>query len=195
MTDQFQEPRGRGPVFWISVGLGGVAVILLAIALAAGFGRDPRQPGNLANEGARIDMSSELPLLDGSGSLAFSELEGKVLVINFWASYCIPCRAEHEELTTVFEMYRDRNVQFVGVVYHDKPAAAREFLDVLGWGDGYLYVEDPGARMTVDFGVWGVPETYFVDETGVIVGKHYGEITRDDLIQEIDAMLAGDSAD
>jgi len=191
VTDNLDERQGRSPAFWISVAVGVVAAVLLLIALSAGFGRDPRQPGNLANEGAKIDMTMELPLLDGSGTLAFSELEGKVVVINFWASYCIPCRAEHAALTSAFETYRDRNVQFVGVVYHDKPASARDFLDNLGWGEGYLYVEDPGARVTVDFGVWGVPETYFVDETGAIVDKHYGEITSADLSEMLDAILAG----
>lgn len=193
MTDRNEEREGRRPAFWIAVGIGAVVLVLLAITFGSAFGKDPRQPERLANEGAKIDMSVELPLLDGSGVLSFSDLEGKVLVVNFWASYCIPCRAEHEELTSVFDLYRDRNVQFVGVVYHDDPEAARSFLDTLGWGDGYLYVEDPGARVTVDFGVWGVPETYFIDANGVIVDKHYGEIDRSVLIPRLDAILAGDS--
>jgi cytochrome c biogenesis protein CcmG/thiol:disulfide interchange protein DsbE len=192
MTDpQIKSPR---VVFSISVGAGLLTLILLAVALADGFGRDPREPENIANQGAKIDMTRVLPLLDGTGELAFSELEGKILVINFWASYCIPCRAEHEVLTTASEQYRDQNVQFLGIVFHDDPDAARDFLDTLGWGDGYLYVEDPGARATVDFGVWGVPETYFVDATGTIVDKHYGAITRDDLIPVLESILAGDSA-
>jgi len=190
VTDHETRER-RSPSFWIAIGVGAVVLVLLAITFGSAFGKDPRQPGNLANEGTKIDMTVELPLLDGTGALAFAELEGKVLVINFWASYCIPCRAEHEELTTVFDMYRDRGVQFVGIVYHDEPEAARAFLDTLGWGEGYLYAEDPGARVTVDFGVWGVPETYFIDADGIIVDKHYGEIDRSVLIPTLDAILAG----
>jgi cytochrome c biogenesis protein CcmG/thiol:disulfide interchange protein DsbE len=181
-------PRRRGVGFWIGAGAGAVVVILLVLVFAGSFGNDPRQPENIPLEGAELaDM--ELPLLDGSGTLAFDDLRGRPLVINFFASFCIPCRAEHAELTAVSEMYRADGVQFVGIVYQDTTEAATAFLDELGWGDGYLYVQDPGSRAIVEFGVFGVPETYVVDAEGIIRAKFYGAVDRNDLIPALDDIL------
>jgi len=196
VTDHFDESQGRGAGFWVTVGIGAVLLVVMAWIF---LGRadpsspyNPRQPANNPTDGALVDMATELPFLDESGTFNFSALEGDVVVFNFWASYCVPCRAEHGELTSTFEKYRDRGVQFVGIVYHDDPAAARSFLDQYGWGDGYIYVDDPDGRVTVDFGVYGVPETFIVNREGVIVEKHFGEIDRNDLIPTLDAILAGD---
>lgn len=196
MVDQVDESKGRGPGFWIAIG---TAVVLTGALFWIMLGRaDPqgsynaRQPANNPTDGRQVDMATELPYLDESGMFSFSELEGQIVVFNFWASYCIPCRAEHAELTSTFAAYRDRGVQFVGIVYHDEASAARGFLDQFGWGDGYIYVDDPNGRVTVDFGVFGVPETFIVNADGVIVKKFFGEIDRNDLIPPLDALLAGE---
>jgi cytochrome c biogenesis protein CcmG/thiol:disulfide interchange protein DsbE len=82
-------------------------------------------------------------------------------------------------------------VRFVGVVYQDQPAAAKEFLDELGWGKGYAYVTDPGSRAAIDFGVFGVPETFFVDRRGVVVAKVTGRSNFALLSDILDQILAG----
>ena len=196
MTDQTDRRSRRGPGFWITVSAAGVLVVLLSWIFMGRAdpqgGYNARQPTNNPTDGRPVDMSTQLPLLDGSGTFTFSEVSGDIVVFNFWASYCIPCRAEHTELTTTFQAYRDRGVSFVGIVYHDEPEAARGFLDVYGWGDGYVYVDDPDGRVTVDFGVFGVPETFIVDRDGVIVKKFFGEVDRNDLVPEIEALLALD---
>ena len=79
----------------------------------------------------------------------------------------------------------------MGIVYQDTTEAASQFLDALGWGNAYIYVQDPGSRAIVEFGVFGVPETYFIDANGIIVHKEYGAVDRDDLIPKLDAILAG----
>lgn len=189
-----REKSGRGLAFWVAVSI--AAILVIGMAWIFGIrtdpnAYDPRQPANIPLAGAEL-AGMELPLLDGSGTIAFDDLRGQVLVINFFASYCIPCRAEHAELTTVATAYRDRGVQFIGIVYQDSTEAAVNFLDQLGWGEGYIYVQDPGSRAIVEFGVFGVPETYFVTAEGIIVHKEYGAVDRDDLIPTLDAILSGE---
>ncbi|MDH3399201.1 MAG: redoxin domain-containing protein, partial [Acidimicrobiia bacterium] len=134
----------------------------------------------------------ELELLAEDGSLALTDLRGQVLVVNFWASWCFPCRGEHPALTAVARDYEDLGVRLVGVVYQDEPGAAMGFLDQLGWGgDNYQYVMDSKSRAAVEFGVFGVPETYFVDAEGIIVGKVQGEVTSSLLRTTLDQILAG----
>ena len=181
----------KGAGFWIATVAGTLAIVGMLLVFAGAFNRNPRQPGNIPLQGAEL-TGMELPLLDGSGTFAFDDLRGRVLVVNFFASYCVPCRAEHTELLYVSDLYRDKGVQFVGIVYQDTTEAASQFLDALGWGTDYLYVQDPGSRAIVEFGVFGVPETYFVDADGIIVHKEYGAVDRDDLIPMLDEILAGD---
>ena len=176
--------------FWMATIAGALAIAGLLLVFAGAFNRNPRQPGHIPLEGAEL-TGMELPLLDGSGTFAFDDLRGQVLVVNFFASYCVPCRAEHTELLYVSDLYKARGVQFVGIVYQDTTEAASQFLDALGWGKDYIYVQDPGSRAIVEFGVFGVPETYFIDADGIIVHKEYGEVDRGDLIPRLDAILAG----
>lgn len=82
-------------------------------------------------------------------------------------------------------------MRFVGVVYQDEPGSASAFLDKLGWGDNYAYVVDPGSRAAIAFGVFGVPETFFIDREGIIVGKISGESDALLLGSTIDQILGG----
>ncbi len=73
------------------------------------------------------------------------------------------------------EAFEDRGVRIVGVVYQDDPKSATAFLDEIGWGENYDYVTDPGSRAAISFGVFGIPETFFINRDGIIVGKVSGE--------------------
>jgi cytochrome c biogenesis protein CcmG/thiol:disulfide interchange protein DsbE len=81
-------------------------------------------------------------------------------------------------------------VQFIGVVFQDEPEPASRFLDQLGWGSGYEYVLDPGSRAAVEFGVFGVPETIFLNREGLLVDKIAGPVTTTSLTEAIEAILA-----
>ena len=98
---------------------------------------------------------------------------GKVSVVNFWASWCLPCRQEHPLLMV---MAKDTRFQIIGINYKDKPEKAQKFLDELG--DPYTIIAtDPAGRTGIDFGVYGIPETFVVDSAGTIAFKWIGPIT------------------
>ena len=133
-----------------------------------------------------------LPALEGGGEVSLAALTGQVVVVNFWASWCVACRDEHPALVESAATYRDRGVTFVGIDYQDSTESATAFLDELGRGGAnYLYASDPGSRAALDFGLFGVPETFVVDWQGVIVAKITGPSSPATLGGVLDDVLAG----
>jgi cytochrome c biogenesis protein CcmG/thiol:disulfide interchange protein DsbE len=111
-----------------------------------------------------------LPRLDGGGHLSLASLRGKVVVVNFWESYCIPCKQEARAFASASKAWRRKGVVFVGVNAFDTKHAARGYLK--RYGVDYANVHD-GVGAT--FGRWGVtavPETFFVDRRGRVVPPH-----------------------
>ena len=156
---------------WVMVGL---AVVLLVPALAllgSRLGEDATGvPSVLIGKPA---PAFTLPTLDGR-TISNADLRGKPYVVNFWASWCPPCRQEHGALRSFWERHRDRGVMLLGVIFNDSPANARAFQDELG-GDWPL-LTDPNSETLVDFGVRGPPETFVVNEDGIIVKKFTGPV-------------------
>jgi len=167
------------------------ATLVLTVSLASRFGTDPQLVASpLIGQPAPVDVS--LPRLGRDGSLTLGDLTGRVVVANFWASWCVACRSEHDDLIATSAAFNDQGVIFVGVVYQDDPDNAAAFLDELGWGgESYEYVLDPGSRAAIAFGVFGVPETFFIDGDGIIVGKISGESDALLLGNTLDQILAG----
>lgn len=174
---------------WLALGGIVVAAALLAVVFSSRFGQDPRLVDSPLVGGPLPDLT--LPYMEQEGSLTFSDLEGQIAVINVWASWCVPCRIEHPILVAASEAYTERGVQFVGLLYQDRVGPASEFLDEMGRGEGYLYVVDADSRATVELGVFGVPETYFVDADGIVRGKVQGEVNPMVLVQTIEDLLNG----
>lgn len=190
MTEERPTESGGRRRIWFGTGAAVIVIGLLVAVFAGRFGEDPRLVDSpLIGEQV---SAMRLEYLDGTGSVSFDELRGRVVVVNFWASWCIPCRSEHRHLTSVAAAYADRGVQFVGVVFQDDVDAATRFLDELGWGDDYLYVLDPGSRAAVEFGVFGVPETFFIDPEGRIVDKIAGPVDTARLTSAIEPILSGE---
>ncbi len=123
----------------------------------------------------------------GGGTFALAEQRGKVVVVNFWASWCIPCRDEAPMLERAWRKYRDRGVVFVGVGYIDTDKEAQAF--VREFGMTYPNGPDIGTETSRRYRVQGVPETFFIGKDGQLAGNHIGPITEQALTARLDALL------
>jgi cytochrome c biogenesis protein CcmG/thiol:disulfide interchange protein DsbE len=114
--------------------------------------------------------------MDGTGVFDLASLRGKPVVVNFWASWCDPCKQEATTLERAYRQYRKQGVVFVGIDYHDVTGDARRFLG--HHGVTYTAVLDGSGRIGDRYGLTGVPETFFVNRSGRLVGQHIlGPIT------------------
>ena len=134
----------------------------------------------------------ELDSLDGSETVSLQQLEGDIVVVNFFASWCLECRNEHADLVATSDSFADKNVTFVQISYQEAPEQSLTYLEGAGTSDATHYLSDPGSRTAIAFGVFGIPETFFIDESGVVVGKIIGEADALVLGATIDAILRGE---
>ena len=174
--------RGAHTIRWVMLGLGAGLVVAVAV-LASRLGKDATYvPSPLIGKPAPPFTFTRL---DGT-TVSNADVAGKPYVVNFWASWCVPCRTEHGALRSFWERYRDRGVSLFGVLYEDSPERGRAFQQDLG-GDWPLIKENRQA--VVDFGVRGPPETYVVDRQGLIVAKFTGPASLAKLEAAADAAL------
>ena len=144
----------------------GVVVSLLGLLIWKVAQGESEVTSQLAQGGTPAAPLFALERLDGKGDLAIESLRGKTVVLNFWASWCGPCRDEMPLLQQASERWRDRNVVFVGIDVEDLRQDARAFLE--RFGVTYANVYD-GKKSTIGrYGVGGYPETYFIDSAGKI---------------------------
>lgn len=150
-------------------------------------------PSALIGQAAPV---TKLPPLEGAGvpGLDLEAFKGKVALVNVWASWCGPCREEHPVL---LGLSSDDRFAIVGMNYKDKPENARRFLGDLGNPYKAIGVDETG-RTAIDWGVYGVPETYVVDRAGTIRYRHVGPLTPESvksvLLPEIEKALGPDGA-
>ena len=154
--------------------------------LAYGFTLNPRDvPSPLVGRPA---AAFTLTSFDGA-KLDLADLRGKVVVLNFWASWCYPaCYEEAPALERGWKSYRDRGVVVVGVDIQDKDEAARKFIN--DFRLTFANAPDPGGKVSVDYGVYGVPETFFIDREGRIRAKHVGALSDQMFAEAIEPLLA-----
>jgi cytochrome c biogenesis protein CcmG/thiol:disulfide interchange protein DsbE len=180
-TPSPRAPR-RSRWWWAAL----IPVVAFAALLASGLGRDPRAlPDVILGKPA---PAFALPALDGSGPVRLSTFRGDVVVVNFWASWCVECRQEHPALLAAWQRYRERGVVFVGVDFEDSAADARTYVQKMG-GD-WPVVSDPASRTAIAFGVYGVPETYVVAPDGTVIAKRVGAVDYGWLTDRIEQGLA-----
>jgi cytochrome c biogenesis protein CcmG, thiol:disulfide interchange protein DsbE len=180
----------------------GIAMLVIGIPflmlLAWGMSRgDPRIiPSPLIGQPApdfELPIMAITPAADGADEtgevVRLSDHLGEVVVINFYASWCVPCRIEHPALVRTAARYADRGVQFYGVVYQDTPAAIRRYLRQMGLKP-YPSLLDSAQRVAIDWGLAGVPETFFIGKDGVVRRKVFSAVTEHELVAEIEKLLA-----
>ncbi|MBN9098026.1 MULTISPECIES: TlpA disulfide reductase family protein [unclassified Pseudonocardia] len=173
-----------------SAALVGAGAVGVGAVFGSRLGTDPTLVGSPLI--GRPAPAVTLPLLEGTGQVSLVALRGRVVVVNFWASWCVACRGEHPALVGAARQYGDSGVTFVGVDYQDSASAAVAFFDELGRGGGdYRYVTDPGSRAALEFGLFGVPETFVIDRSGTVAAKITGGATYPLLAGVLDAVLAG----
>lgn len=162
-----------------------VAFIILAVFLFVGLGLNPREvPSPLVGKPA---PAFTLPQLHAPAKqFSPQDMKGKVWLLNVWASWCVSCVQEHPIL---LELAQQNIVPIYGLDYKDKPADAVAWLNRRG--DPYvLTVTDRDGRIGIDYGVYGVPETYVIDKQGVIQYKQIGPVTPESLREKILPLVA-----
>src|SRR5262249_5673912 len=155
------------------------------LAMALRPDRDPSVvPSAMIGKPApAFDLPALLPERPG---VASRDLKGQVVLLNFFASWCVPCRAEQPVLMRIAG---EEKLPIHGIAYKDKPEAARAFLAELGDPFARLAVDESG-RTAIDFGLYGVPETYVVDKEGVIRFRQVGPLDPDTLTKTVLPLVA-----
>lgn len=161
-----------------------VIFVALAIALTAGLSRDPRElPSPLVGKPA---PAFKLATLESPGqAVSPQDMRGKVWLLNVWASWCTACRAEHSVLNT---FAKGSTVPIYGLNYKDDANAARSWLRQMG--DPYATsLIDADGKVGIDYGVYGVPETFVIDKAGVVRYRQVGPVTAEIMERKIVPLL------
>jgi cytochrome c biogenesis protein CcmG/thiol:disulfide interchange protein DsbE len=161
------------------------AVVPVLVLLAYGFKTNPREiPSPLLDRPA-----AAFTVTTFAGSpLSLESLRGKVVMLNFWASWCVPaCYEQAPALERTWREYKDKGVVVVGIDIQDRDEAAQTFL--AEFGHSFPNAPDPAGRIAVDYGVYGVPETFFIDRKGRVRFKQVGALTDELARQRLDTLL------
>lgn len=170
-----------------SIGLGGMVLLIGIAAVAVVFGVALiRQLQEQPTSGPAPDF--ELTTFDGE-TMRLSDFRGQVVVLNFWAGWCVPCHEEAPDLQATWEAYRDRGVTFLGVAWADNGPRSLEFLE--RHSITYPNGPDLGTRISAMYNIRGVPETFIIDQNGDIVKFIYAPISQAQLSRILDDVLAG----
>lgn len=167
--DPGADARGSGPARWAALGVGLVVAALVGVLATRPPAADVVAPSPIVGQPAP-EVSG--PGLDGA-RVRLSDLRGRWVVVNFFATWCVPCVREHPELVRFARRHAGGGASVLAVVYDDEASAVAEFFRRRG-GE-WPVVDDPGAK--VDFGVRGVPESFVVDPAGVVRTRLVGGVT------------------
>lgn len=173
-----QPQRSLSPA-WMAAGVIGLIVLaLLGYALIGATSASPKVGDPVPD--------FQLTALDGR-PMNLSNQRGKPVVVNFFASWCAPCREEAVDLEQTWRLYQDRGVQFFGIAYKDADSKAKAFLDE--FDVSYPSTVDASNRTARSYGLTGVPETFVIDQQGLLVRHFLGPVSQAQLSQELDRLL------
>ncbi len=185
-----------GRIATILVLLGSIALLVMFGYKMTGSGSSSRVQGGIRvnEEGAAVNLkprpASPFTLTSFSGEkISLEDLRGKVVVLNFWSSWCDPCKEEAPVLEEVWRKYKDRNVVFVGAnTWDDKPDAQQFLLE-----NGITYPNGTSEDgLATEYGLTGIPETFVIDANGTVVRRWFGPLEAEQLSDLIDVGLASD---
>jgi cytochrome c biogenesis protein CcmG/thiol:disulfide interchange protein DsbE len=184
--------RRRG---WLLILTGVLVVGVVAGVLVAVLDRESQSDGStrrsVAVEGvAEVGSAAPdvvLPALDGGGEVRLADFRGRPVIVNFWASWCNPCRDEFPLLKMARREHRADRLEVVGVTYQDIPGDSRDFVKKMGatWPQGV----DDGGAVAKAFGVRAIPQTFFVGPDGTIVARVFGITSQDKLDEPLRKLL------
>jgi cytochrome c biogenesis protein CcmG/thiol:disulfide interchange protein DsbE len=182
---------------WRRAAIAALVAVPVILLFRYGLHQDPREipsplPGNPAPHfSLAVFAPGEEPLLSRpiGDTLRLADLRGRVVVLNFWASWCLACRDEHAGLSQVAREYTGKPVTFIGSLYQDTPSAGTSWIAQMG-GAAYPSVDDPRARTAIDYGLYGVPETFFISADGRIAHKITGPAEPALVRQILDSLLS-----
>jgi len=173
-----------------------VLPLIIFMALAAlflyrlGSGDPSVLPSALIGQAAPVTDLPPLPGIEREGKpipgLSNATFNGAVTLVNVWASWCVPCR---DEVPFLDQLSRDKRIQLVGINYKDSPDDARRFLNRFG-NPFVANGRDASGRTSIDWGVYGVPETFLVGRDGRIAYKLVGPVTGDNLVRVLEPEIA-----
>lgn len=183
---EVEKPRAakRSPGFYIAFGVAGIFVAVLAVAL---FRANQTQPTSGPAPDFTLTLFEGYPGNVGQNPVQLSDLKGKVVVVNFWASWCVPCAQEAADLQATYEKYKDKGVVFLGVDWTDIEGDARNYLS--RFGINYANGPDLGTKIGPRYHISGVPETYVIDRNGNVQYTKISPITTAELSGVIDRLL------
>ncbi len=163
-----------------------ILTVLIIALLAYTLWNGLSEKGNLQNPSQLVGKPApEFALKSFNGEkVRLSDFRGKTLLVNFWASWCHPCREEAPALERAYMSLSHNQVEFIGINVMDDRKSAEEY--VKSFGGSFVNIYDPENRVHLDYGVGGVPETFFVNPEGVITDKHRGPLTERMIIRYIE---------
>ncbi len=179
-TDEAQPRSGAGMTIWRWLAAG----LLVALLALMAWGLRTRAGGPVES-GPAPDFT--LTTFEGE-TITLSDLRGQVVIINFWASWCPPCRDEAPYLEATWRKYKDRGVVFIGVDYVDTEPNALAYIEE--FDITYPNGPDIGQKIAQAYRIKGVPETFYVDKTGQLRGVHIGPLSPPILDNKIEELLA-----
>ncbi len=171
-VDAQQIPhRGRKKLWYMVITLG--AALIAFTAILASTNPPSATTHQLSGPSGATAINFSLPSVTRSHDvLSLRRFHGRLLVINFWASWCVPCRTEMPLLEKAYVAERG-GIAFVGIDTNDKPAAAQAFLNQVHVS--YPTASDTAGSLAVKYGLFGLPTTLFVSAKGIVLGRHIGQ--------------------
>lgn len=162
------------------------ALVPLVLITALVAMRTVRAPGGTPTIVGSVAPEFTLSDLDGS-RVRLADLRGRPVIVNFWASWCRPCREEFPMLQAAYERHADDGLAVIGIVYQDRTAPARTFME--RHGATWTAVMDPDDRVAKAYNILGPPETFFIGRDGRIVARHIGQLSAASLDDKVAAIM------